>query len=69
MAEDDDYTPTLELGRWYILDENQPHQVWGICACCFQFKEAFRLTLCILPFGQGEEWRCDTCPGTRVRTN
>jgi hypothetical protein len=64
--------PTLEtefypllLGRWFQTEEH----VVGVCGMCYRVVPALYLTLCILPFGKGEEWRCDECPGVRVRTN
>lgn len=67
------YFPTLEtefypllLGRWFTLSTGS---AVGVCASCWHVVPALYLTLCQLPFGQGEEWRCDECPGVRVRTN
>jgi len=55
----------LLLGRWFQGKEH----TYGLCAGCFRFIPAQWLYLCIRPFGKGEEWKCDECPGVRVKTN
>jgi hypothetical protein len=62
---DPEYYPLL-LGRWFERTEGG---VVGVCSSCWRVVPAQFLFLCLLPFGAGEEWRCDECPGNRVRTN
>ena len=62
---DPEFYPLL-LGRWFTKKDGS---VIGVCASCWHAVPAQWLSLCLLPFGQGEEWRCDQCPGNRVRTN
>jgi len=62
------YLRELEAGRWIVFPDS-PTECWGLCARCYSLKPAFHLYLVIRPFGKGEEWRCEECGGTRVKTN
>jgi hypothetical protein len=51
-------------GTWRPTPAGTPEHYTGICQRCGGKFPAIRLTLKRLPFGRGEEWRCQGA-GTR----